>query len=493
MVKSTSKSSNDPVLRPVHATQQQLRTPSPAAPALTLAALDHYYTAMPAAASAKRAAGEKENVEPVKMMEVRARAPNGRFTQIAIWPQHFATGSNVKVHVGVDMHAPDTHYAVKIAPLTAVSAAAAAEEMRLGQAAADASSPVALFASPSHTIMLMRPVADDLHAVSKKLRSSEHTPETACAVAIAAMVQPMQQLAQLHEKNIVHGDIKPDNVHLRRVGEKTFGSLADFGLSHQKSKDVGAMQHESLPEEGAPEFTPPEAQNEDGERVAATAAGDVWAAGMSMLMMATGEHLFGLQLADLRGGMDRWGNIASLIDGIKTLRAQTGSHGLISNTPAFAPIFAKVEHPDLRHLLAKMLSFDPTERPGAKEVATVLQTMQRQMHASTAARTAQTFLAAQNSLGQKIRPDAAKLQAVMQQAGPTRSPSRQEQVQLTRRAAPSAIPAAAPPSAPTPQELPDMVLPPGMSFLAGSAPAAAAGAAPDRSDAALLWLRPLVK
>uniref|UniRef100_A0A915L8J4 Protein kinase domain-containing protein n=1 Tax=Romanomermis culicivorax TaxID=13658 RepID=A0A915L8J4_ROMCU len=82
-----------------------------------------------------------------------------------------------------------------------------------------------------------------------RVTSSDSVPETQIAFFIR---QLLQALEHMHNKNIVHLDLRPENIMLSEKGTDQI-KLSDFGLSRRLRRDkstFGTM--------GSPEFVAPE-------------------------------------------------------------------------------------------------------------------------------------------------------------------------------------------------------------------------------------------
>ena len=104
--------------------------------------------------------------------------------------------------------------------------------------------------------------------------------------------QAAQALAAAHGRNIVHGDIKPENVMVRPDG---YVKVLDFGLARQltpagerDSASVSALSASSTRLAGTLSYMAPEQAR--GE--AATSASDIFALGILLYELATGTHPF---------------------------------------------------------------------------------------------------------------------------------------------------------------------------------------------------------
>jgi len=91
----------------------------------------------------------------------------------------------------------------------------------------------------------------------------------------------LRALGQLHRRNILHRDIKPDNLHRGQDGELR---LLDFGLAYcpQLSQDL-----QDSP--GTPSYRAPESF----EGAAPSPAQDLYAAGVTLYELLTGSYPYG--------------------------------------------------------------------------------------------------------------------------------------------------------------------------------------------------------
>ena len=96
--------------------------------------------------------------------------------------------------------------------------------------------------------------------------------------------QIIDGLRYLHKHNIVHRDVKPDNILL---GERNRIYLADFGVSQILSNQKGHAECK-----GTPAFWPPELFAETLDPNLPPEAHDVWSLGVSVYMMLTGTVPF---------------------------------------------------------------------------------------------------------------------------------------------------------------------------------------------------------
>ncbi|MDQ3171394.1 MAG: serine/threonine protein kinase [Acidobacteriota bacterium] len=92
-------------------------------------------------------------------------------------------------------------------------------------------------------------------------------------------------LAAAHRQGIAHGDLKPDNVIVRRDGQI---KILDFGLAETRPDTPDEALHPAARLAGTPGYMAPEQLR----GAAATPAADVFAFGVLLFEMATGRHPF---------------------------------------------------------------------------------------------------------------------------------------------------------------------------------------------------------
>jgi serine/threonine protein kinase len=120
----------------------------------------------------------------------------------------------------------------------------------------------------------------------------------------------------LHDKFIIHGDLKPENVLLTSKGELRVG---DFGLA----RTLRSMTLVTKSAKGTPNYAPPETMDDEQEEHKITEATDVYCFGGVLLYLFTGKaphsglnalqilkkHLQGkdpVELDLLKEGQEKW-------------------------------------------------------------------------------------------------------------------------------------------------------------------------------------------
>ena len=87
------------------------------------------------------------------------------------------------------------------------------------------------------------------------------------------VAQTVDALVHTHGKNIIHQDLKPDNILINNKGEI---KLSDYGLS-QKAYGYDANQEDLKKVSGTPPYMSPEIFTIEGKAEKAT---DIWALGV---------------------------------------------------------------------------------------------------------------------------------------------------------------------------------------------------------------------
>ena len=107
-----------------------------------------------------------------------------------------------------------------------------------------------------------------------------------CAVSLASgphsLCQLCRGLANIHDKNVVHRDIKPQNVLLTEDGSV---KIADFGLSKRMKGGRNGRTHTHC---GTLEYLAPEVVTKSGHGIGV----DFWALGVLIYEMAIGQGPF---------------------------------------------------------------------------------------------------------------------------------------------------------------------------------------------------------
>jgi len=115
-------------------------------------------------------------------------------------------------------------------------------------------------------------------SLADRMLKTDRPPVTASAV-MSYIAEILDALHYLHDKQIVHRDVKPENILL---GEHDIAMLCDFGIAlapQRRATLVGDRM-------GTPSFMPPE-QYEDPSRV--TPQADLFGAGVTLFVGLTGK------------------------------------------------------------------------------------------------------------------------------------------------------------------------------------------------------------
>ena len=148
-------------------------------------------------------------------------------------------------------------------------------------------------------------------------------------------VQILEGVAYLHDKGILHRDIKGGNVLVTNEG---VAKLADFGCSRQLTQMCTASMEESLQAiRGSVPWMAPEVIKQSGQGLTS----DIWSVGATVIEMGTGKPPW----PEFRN------NLAALF------------HVATSTTPPAPPEHLSNE---CKAFLARCFVIDPRDRPGAR-------------------------------------------------------------------------------------------------------------------------------
>ena len=186
---------------------------------------------------------------------------------------------------------------------------------------------------------------------------------TSCfhACICEAMSQIASALTCCHSQTspIVHCDVKPNNIVVRGVTPDIKATLIDFG----SSACLIDRPRSELRLRGTARYLSPEG----------------WSGDSSLLSPASDVYSFGASLIAAFCGSLRWDGQPVSLDvnskqGWEWIRAavQRGQLPLLP-TPSSSAVNARGTCPDdVHHIIKQCLCLDPTKRPSAREVATVL-------------------------------------------------------------------------------------------------------------------------
>jgi serine/threonine-protein kinase len=101
---------------------------------------------------------------------------------------------------------------------------------------------------------------------------------------LAAIDQLLDVLVAAHAKDVVHRDVKPENLFLTRSGQI---KVLDFGIARMRELTTASTATRFGESMGTPAFMPPEQARGRWDEVDATS--DLWACGATMFTLLTGE------------------------------------------------------------------------------------------------------------------------------------------------------------------------------------------------------------
>ena len=86
-------------------------------------------------------------------------------------------------------------------------------------------------------ILIMDYLGPNLDTIMNKLPSQDKIKKFSLKTSLMIMIQCIERLKSLHEKNIIHRDIKPENFVIGQKNKERIIYLIDFGLSKKISND----------------------------------------------------------------------------------------------------------------------------------------------------------------------------------------------------------------------------------------------------------------
>ena len=177
--------------------------------------------------------------------------------------------------------------------------------------------------------------------------------------ALCIAMQIARALQHVHERGIIHRDIKPDNIHLIASEEQAiFAKLIDFGIARIQSQAPVTQIARGLPSTWA--YAPPEVHH---GAVEPSPAIDIYALGITLYeIIVTRRPFSGEALAVV------WAHLRTVPPRLSESKPGVG-------IPE-----------DLDVLVAQMLAKDPARRPTAGEVAESLEGLSTQLPSVSDAR-----------------------------------------------------------------------------------------------------------
>jgi hypothetical protein len=286
---------------------------------------------------------------------------NGKPVSLAFSSEVVAEGSFAKIVAGLDVNDPSQHYALKITDHKSFHPADAAKEAALGALSQSKTAPIATFSQEGRIVSVMHPMGDNLATALKKLHQQPKSGAFRAAVTLKALMQPAEQLANLHESGKIHADIKPANLMIDCTDSKEAKvHLSDFGTSIDATEPGSSDSSDGTPEYMAPEMH----ILGDGQPTLAT---DVYALGLTGLEITTGSRL---HASVIDADRDRFSNMVQMsTDYFPALQRFYSSEpsSLDAEGQQFAAVFSQIENAELRGLLHQAMDFNAEARPTAKQ------------------------------------------------------------------------------------------------------------------------------
>jgi len=167
------------------------------------------------------------------------------------------------------------------------------------------------------------------------------------ATALLLMADMARGLEYAHGMGVWHRDIKPDNVLVTSDGRAV---ISDFGLARDMSSGLDLTVSKGV---GSPLWMAIEVISKQRY----TAAADVWSLGVVYFQLLV--HDFGF------GGWPFWDASAADSDLVTFVKSLETKEPNMARLPPTIPV-------DVKHLLGRMLSKDPSRRPSATVVCAVV-------------------------------------------------------------------------------------------------------------------------
>jgi serine/threonine-protein kinase len=174
---------------------------------------------------------------------------------------------------------------------------------------------------------------------------------------IRLFLQVLGAVAQAHANLIVHRDLKPSNMLVRTDGQV---KLLDFGIANLLADDANPDVMTMLTREGGAPLTPQYAAPEQVTGGAVTTATDVYALGVLLYLLLTGQHPAG-------PGSHSAADLVKAIVDVDAPRASetiasADAKSTIEKLASTPDKLSRQLHGDLDTIIAKALKKNPAER-----------------------------------------------------------------------------------------------------------------------------------
>lgn len=170
---------------------------------------------------------------------------------------------------------------------------------------------------------------------------------------VRLLLDVLAAVAHAHAKLILHRDLKPSNILVTADGQV---KLVDFGIAKLLDDGTEPASTTELTRLAGHAFTPDYAAPEQVQAGEVTSATDVYALGVLLYVLLTGEHP---TMGDAHTPLDR---LRAIVDTEPVRPSDAVGAGLANRARGVSPQRARALRGDLDNIVLKALKKDPAER-----------------------------------------------------------------------------------------------------------------------------------